>query len=98
RAAWISDLDGTQPVLRQSPPISPFSTSTVRAPSMAAPAATERPPAPAPITHISASIRVMPRFPSFMEDGKAGQGGEREERQQDLGPEDDAKVGIASGV
>ncbi len=52
-AAAISALDGTQPVLRQSPPISPFSTSTTDAPICTAPAATDRPDEPAPITQRS---------------------------------------------
>ena len=42
-AAASSALDGTQPVLRQSPPISPSSISTVLRPSWAAPAATRQP-------------------------------------------------------
>jgi hypothetical protein len=58
-AAAISDFDGTQPVLRQSPPILPASISTVRAPSCTAPAATDSPPEPAPITQMSASsVRI----------------------------------------
>src|SRR3954471_12860955 len=51
--AAISDLEGTQPVLRQSPPILPFSISTTGTPNAAAAAATERPPEPAPITQMS---------------------------------------------
>ena len=51
-------LDGTQPVFRQSPPIVPGSISTVRAPSSAAPAATERPAEPAPRMQMSVSMVV----------------------------------------
>src|SRR6476646_11063834 len=51
--AAISDLEGTQPVLRHSPPILPFSMSTTGTPNAAAAAATERPPEPAPITQMS---------------------------------------------
>src|SRR2546423_9999360 len=51
--AAIRDFEGTQPVLRHSPPILPFSMSTTGTPNAAAAAATERPPEPAPITQIS---------------------------------------------
>src|SRR5215510_152528 len=51
--AAISDLEGTQPVLRHSPPILPFSMSTTGTPNAAVAAATERPPEPAPITQMS---------------------------------------------
>src|SRR5262249_3964506 len=51
--AAISDLEGTQPVLRHSPPILPRSISTTGTPNAAAAAATERPPEPAPITQMS---------------------------------------------
>src|SRR5262245_43600261 len=51
--AATRDLEGTQPVLRHSPPILPFSMSTTGTPNAAAAAATERPPEPAPITQIS---------------------------------------------
>src|SRR6266481_4705163 len=51
--AAISDFEGTQPVLRHSPPILPFSTSTTGTPKAAAAAATERPPEPAPMTQRS---------------------------------------------
>src|SRR5689334_3446030 len=54
RAAAISALEGTHPVLRQSPPILPFSMRITETPSWAAAAATVRPPDPAPITHRSA--------------------------------------------
>src|SRR3954462_11488233 len=63
-AAAISDLDGTQPVLRPSPPIRPFSTSTTGTPKAAAAAATERPPEPPPITQMSGrktSTMPLPR-------------------------------------
>src|SRR5262249_31787463 len=52
-AAAIRDFDGTQPVLRQSPPIFAFSMRTTGTPNAAAAAATESPPEPAPITQIS---------------------------------------------
>ena len=63
-AAAISDFEGTQPVLRHSPPILPFSTSTTDTPKAAAAAATERPPEPAPMTQISGvkhSAMLSPR-------------------------------------
>src|SRR5215831_9445271 len=63
-AAAISDFDGTQPVLRHSPPILFFSTSTTDTPKAAAAAATERPPEPAPMTQMSGckrSAMVLPR-------------------------------------
>ena len=47
-ATAISDLDGIHPLFRQSPPILCRSINTVLAPIIAAPAATERPPDPAP--------------------------------------------------
>ena len=50
RAERISAFDGTQPTLRQSPPIRWRSTSATRAPSPAAPAAVTSPAVPAPIT------------------------------------------------
>ncbi len=56
RADFSSDLDGTQPYQRQSPPSRCFSTSATFAPSVAAPAATTRPPEPPPITTISNSV------------------------------------------
>ena len=43
-------LEGTQPTLRQSPPIRCSSTIATLAPTPAAPAAVTNPPAPAPIT------------------------------------------------
>jgi hypothetical protein len=49
RAALMIPFEGTQPTLRQSPPISSRSTMATRAPSPAAPAADTRPAAPAPI-------------------------------------------------
>src|SRR5262245_23891850 len=52
-AAAISAFDGTQPVLRHSPPSLPFSMSTTETPKAAAAAATDRPPEPAPITQMS---------------------------------------------
>jgi flagellar P-ring protein FlgI len=52
-AAAISAFDGTHPVLRQSPPIRPRSTSTTDTPNAAAAAATDRPPGPPPMTHRS---------------------------------------------
>ena len=56
RAAASSAFDGTQPVLRQSPPILPFSTSTTGTPNAAAAAATDNPPDPAPMTQMSVLI------------------------------------------
>src|SRR6266571_8634779 len=55
--AAISDFEGTQPVLRHSPPILPFSISTTGTPKAAAAAATDRPPEPAPITQRS-GVRI----------------------------------------
>ena len=49
-AAAISALEGTQPWLRQSPPISPASIRVTLAPICAAPEATDSPAAPAPMT------------------------------------------------
>src|SRR5882724_1209850 len=49
RAARITPLEGTQPTLRQSPPIRCRSTIADRAPSPAAPAAETSPAVPAPI-------------------------------------------------
>ena len=51
--AAIIAFDGTQPVLRHSPPIRPFSISTTGTPSAAAAAATDSPAAPAPMTQRS---------------------------------------------
>ena len=50
-AAWAARMtafEGTQPVLRQSPPVWCRSMSATRAPSPAAPAAATRPAVPAP--------------------------------------------------
>src|SRR5215472_5934071 len=59
--AAISAFDGTQPVLRHSPPILFFSTNTTDTPNAAAAAATERPPEPAPMTQMSGCKRsAMP--------------------------------------
>src|SRR6266508_6530034 len=55
--AAISDFEGTQPVLRHSPPILAFSINTTGTPKAAAAAATERPPEPAPITQMSGVSR-----------------------------------------
>ena len=52
-AAAIRDFDGTQPVLRQSPPILACSMRTTGTPKAAAAAATVSPPEPAPITQMS---------------------------------------------
>src|SRR5262245_14268117 len=52
-AAAISDFDGTQPVLRHSPPRLPLWMSATETPKAAAAAATDRPPEPAPITQMS---------------------------------------------
>ena len=69
RRAWpppASAFDGTQPVLRQSPPILCFSISTTGTPNAAAAAATDRPPEPAPITQMSgvriSAMRPLTRF------------------------------------
>ncbi len=51
--AASSAFDGTQPVLRQSPPILCFSISTQETPKAAAAAATDKPPEPPPITQRS---------------------------------------------
>ena len=52
-AAAISALEGTQPVFRHSPPISPRSISTTSTPKAAAAAAAVRPAEPAPMTQMS---------------------------------------------
>src|SRR5687767_3039109 len=64
RRTWSSSLperriafDGTQPVLRQSPPISAFSISVTLASTAAAMYAVTRPALPAPIT-----IRLRSKF------------------------------------
>ena len=49
-AARSTPFDGTQPKLRQSPPIRWRSTSATRAPSPDAPAAVTSPAVPAPTT------------------------------------------------
>src|SRR5262245_7152293 len=60
-AAAKSPFDGTQPVLRQPPPILLRSTKTGGTPNAAAAAATDKPPGPPPRTQISGfSISVMP--------------------------------------
>ena len=59
--AAISAFEGTQPVLRHSPPILSFSINTTDTPNAAAAAATERPPEPAPMTQMSGCKRsAMP--------------------------------------
>ena len=60
--AAIIAFDGTQPVLRHSPPMRPFSISTTGTPSVAAAAAaTDSPPEPAPMTQRSGvSCSAMP--------------------------------------
>ena len=50
RAVLISALEGTQPVLRQSPPMRCFSISVTLARTVAAMYAETRPADPAPIT------------------------------------------------
>src|ERR1019366_2860943 len=50
-AAWISALDGMQPILRPGPPSFFASTSTVSTPSCPARIAQTYPPGPAPITN-----------------------------------------------
>jgi len=65
--AAISDFEGTQPKLRQSPPMRPFSTSTTGTPNAAAAAATDRPPEPAPMTQMSGfSSSGMPSPRAFI--------------------------------
>src|SRR5882757_8463605 len=96
-AAAISALDGTQPWLRQSPPIAARSISTTRRPSWAAPEATTRPAEPPPTTQTSglrtafisrrglaAQMRVDHRYQR--------QRGQPEQGQQEAPFEDDAEV------
>src|SRR5262245_65866665 len=81
-AAAISAFDGTQPVLRHSPPSLPFSMSTTETPKAAAAAATDRPPEPAPITQMSgvrrsaisclASVAVQKAASFFAGQGRNG--------------------------
>src|SRR6185437_7304743 len=52
-AAARRAFDGTHPVFKHSPPIRPRSTRITLSPSSAAPAETDRPAAPAPITQRS---------------------------------------------
>src|SRR4029079_10248931 len=52
-AAARRAFDGTHPVFKHSPPIRPRSTRIPLSPSSAAPAETDRPAAPAPITQRS---------------------------------------------
>src|ERR1700742_3102526 len=60
-AAASNAFDGTQPVLRHSPPMTPRSINTVGTPKAAAAAATDRPAAPPPMTQMSGvSISAMP--------------------------------------
>src|SRR5215211_4417204 len=66
-AAAISDFDGTQPVLRQSPPILAFSTSTTGTPKAAAAAATDSPPEPPPMTQMSGRRSSTMPFPDSAE-------------------------------
>jgi hypothetical protein len=61
RPAASSDFEGTQPVLRQSPPILYRSISTTGTPKAAAAAATDKPPEPPPMTQMSGlSVSAMP--------------------------------------
>ena len=60
-AAASRVLEGTQPVFRQSPPISPASISTTRAPICTAPAASDSPPEPAPMMQRSVVITSIYR-------------------------------------
>src|SRR6478735_1880025 len=62
-AAAISDFDGTQPVLRHSPPILPCSMRTTGTRNAAAAAATESPPEPPPMTQISGVRTSVMSFP-----------------------------------
>src|SRR5690606_36637353 len=64
RAAAIRAFDGTQPALRQSPPICRRSMSTTGTPRAAAAAATDRPAEPAPTMHRSGrKVSVMAHSP-----------------------------------
>ena len=64
--AASSAFEGTQPVLRHSPPILPCSISTTGTPNAAAAAATERPPDPAPITQMSVVMCLGMLLPLFV--------------------------------
>ena len=57
-AVLISALEGTQPVFRQSPPISCFSTRVTFALTTAAISAATSPPDPAPMTTMLRSKRA----------------------------------------
>ena len=98
-AAAINDFDGTQPVLRQSPPIFPFSTRTTGTPKAAAAAATVSPPAPAPMTQMSgvnisamtslaharsSGTRRIARTQSLCQDWNEREHAERRERRDEL--------------
>src|SRR5262249_24069869 len=73
-AAANSAFEGTDPVLRLSPPIASRSISTVGTPKAAAAAAADKPPRPAPITQISGvSVSPMPPTnPPYSAAGGAG--------------------------
>src|ERR1044071_9882834 len=101
RAAAISDFEGTQPQFRQSPPISPRSTSTTSRPSWAAPAATTRPAEPPPTTQTSGVKAVMSRLATAqprVEHGQQGERGEAQQRQQDAPFEDDAEIRLLAAI
>src|SRR5579863_9314477 len=88
--AASSALLGTQPKLRQSPPIRSRSISTTRRPSCAATAVTDRPAAPAPTTAKSKSgIRALPVAPG---DRQQRERREAYQRAEDAGREDDAEI------
>src|SRR5262249_51610551 len=62
-AAASNAFEGTDPVLRLSPPIAWRSISTVGTPKAAAAAAADKPPGPAPITQIS-GVSMSPILPT----------------------------------
>src|SRR5215471_15643469 len=73
--AAMSDLEGTHPVFRHSPPILPFSISTTGTPKAAAAAATDRPPEPAPMTQMSGvkrSAMLSPRLDYYCSQSSSG--------------------------
>src|SRR5581483_3149594 len=103
-AAAISAFDGTQPKLRQSPPMRSRSISTTSRPSCAAPEATTSPAEPPPTTQTSGvSVPLIPsvrlaRLEVRIEDGDQRQDGEREQRDEEAPVEDGAEVGCAALV
>src|SRR6185312_17473488 len=106
-AAASSAFDGTQPALRQSPPMAPRSISTTSRPSCAAPAATTSPAEPAPtmqtsgvrisvssaVTSATTSATPAAAHEAAVQDRHQRQHAEPQQRQQDCGMEDHAEVG-----